>query len=234
MKTKNFFLSLLLATVIFIPAHLGAQVTIGSTDLPQAMLDIRAYPEKDERGQGFRLIDGNEFPGRVLTAGEDGFGTWVQPGITIYYSTIVGGSARPRPTFTFSNFASGTGNMFIDNGVFMDLPQGRYLIFVHVPIFLSFPIGLNENVEFQVALVEANGNIRWNATQTQGMSPRRQGTMFRQLQTGFVNLSSATRLYVAYLGFTHRGSNGAIITQNGTVSILGNGAGGSVFAIPIN
>ena len=79
MNTKDFFLSLLFATMMCVPFTANAQVTIGSTDLPQAMLDIRAYPEMPERGQGFRLIDGNEFPGRVLTAGEDGFGTWENP-----------------------------------------------------------------------------------------------------------------------------------------------------------
>ena len=81
MKTKNFFLTLLLAAMMCVPFTANAQVTIGSTELPEAMLDIRAYPEMPERGQGFRLIDGNEFPGRVLTVGEDGIGTWVSPAL---------------------------------------------------------------------------------------------------------------------------------------------------------
>ena len=233
MKQKNYFLSLLLAAMMCVPFTKIAQVTIGSTDLPQAMLDIRAYPEKDERGQGFRLIDGNEFPGRVLTAGEDGIGTWMQPGITIYHSTIVGGIGRPRPTFTFSDFAIGTGDMFIDKGVFIDLPPGRYLVFVHMPVFFSFSIQPLEDVSFLIALVDANGTIRWNLTQTQGISPIRQNMMLRQLQSGLIDLPSATRLYVAYYGFIHRNSSGFIITQPGTVSLLGGNASGSVFAIPI-
>ena len=231
MKTKNFFLTLLLTAVIFVSAHLGAQVTIGSTEPPQATLDIRGA--EGETGQAFRLIDGNEFPGRVLTVGEDGIGTWMQPGITIYHSTVVGGVGRPRPTFTFSDFALGTGDMFIDNGVYIDLPPGRYLVFVHMPVFFSFSIQPLEDVSFQIALVDANGTVRWNLTQTQGISPIRQGMMLRQLQSGLMNLTTATRLYVAYLGFIHRNSNGAVITQNGTVSILGGNTAGSVFAIPI-
>ena len=36
MRTKNFFLTLLLAAMISVPAHLGAQITIGSGDAPQS------------------------------------------------------------------------------------------------------------------------------------------------------------------------------------------------------
>ena len=80
MKTKNYFLTLLLAAMMCVPFTASAQVTIGSTELPEAMLDIRAYPEMDERGQGFRLVDGNQASGRVLTAVcNDGFGTWQTP-----------------------------------------------------------------------------------------------------------------------------------------------------------
>ena len=36
MRTKNFFLTLLITAMIFVPAHLGAQITIGSGEAPQS------------------------------------------------------------------------------------------------------------------------------------------------------------------------------------------------------
>ena len=87
MRTKNFFLTLLLTAMISVPAHLGAQVTIGSAEPPQATLDIRGA--EDETGQAFRLVDGNQAPGRVLTAvGNDGMGTWLPSAITVHSSTL--------------------------------------------------------------------------------------------------------------------------------------------------
>ena len=80
MRTKNFFLTLLLTAIMCVLFTANAQVTIGSTELPEAMLDIRAYPQMTERGQGFRLIDGNQADGRVLTVvGNDGVATWMPP-----------------------------------------------------------------------------------------------------------------------------------------------------------
>ena len=78
MKTKNYFLSLLLATMMCAPFTASAQVTIGSVEPPQATLDIRGA--EGETGQAFRLIDGNQADGRVLTVvGDDGVATWMPP-----------------------------------------------------------------------------------------------------------------------------------------------------------
>ena len=50
MKTKNFFSTLLLTAMIFVPAHVGAQVTIGSATPPRATLDVVAADENTHAG----------------------------------------------------------------------------------------------------------------------------------------------------------------------------------------
>ena len=135
MKTKNYFLTLLLAAMMCVPFTANAQVTIGSTELPQAMLDIRAYPEMDERGQGFRLRDGNQAPGRVLTAVcNDGFGTWQNP---VTATTIRGTTQQGQNiplVLNQSDFPSSTPTRFQSQrvvmapGTFIDLPPGLWRV----------------------------------------------------------------------------------------------------------
>lgn len=84
MKKLIFFGKLLIATVMGAPFTTSAQVTIGSGDIPQATLDVRGSP--NETGKAFRLIDGNQAPGKVLTVGEDGIATWEN----IYYTPVGG------------------------------------------------------------------------------------------------------------------------------------------------
>ena len=49
MRAKNFFLTLLLTAMISVPAHLGAQVTIGGTNVPHEF-SILELMSNDERG----------------------------------------------------------------------------------------------------------------------------------------------------------------------------------------
>jgi len=71
---------LLLATMMCAPFTASAQVTIGSGDLPQATLDIvGTYPTAADKGKAFRLDDGNQAPGKVLTCQDNGIGTWTSP-----------------------------------------------------------------------------------------------------------------------------------------------------------
>ena len=141
MKTKNFFLPLLLAAMMCAPFTANAQVTIGSTDLPQAMLDIRAYPEKSERGQGFRLIDGNQAPGRVLTAGEDGVGTWRIPagGTKHIFSGL--GSALQQPVYylTVPPGVTQTAVILSDDTYSFVLEPGFWRIDFNIPIVVLNP-----------------------------------------------------------------------------------------------
>ena len=100
MKPRN-FLQLTLATMCaFSTITMRAQVTIGSVDLPQATLDIRGNSE--ETGRAFRLIDGNhDVPGRVLTLGENGIGTWVD------VETVIAGNVGRTNVSNFFTAADG-------------------------------------------------------------------------------------------------------------------------------
>ena len=128
MRTKNFFLTLLITAMMCVPFTANAQVTIGSTELPEAMLDIRAYPQMSERGQGFRLIDGNhDVPGRVLTLGEDGVGTWRYAGI----SRILGTRGTGNIDFPLMADAP-TMAILRQTGTSITLPPGMWEVQVSV------------------------------------------------------------------------------------------------------
>ena len=70
---------LLLATMMCVPFTASAQVTVGSGALPQATLDI--VGAAGETGKAFRLDDGNQAPGKVLTCQDNAVGTWQLPGL---------------------------------------------------------------------------------------------------------------------------------------------------------
>ena len=83
MKKKNFFRHFvetlqarsLLGMLLLAPMGASAQVTIGSGDIPKTTLDIIG-DTLNVHGEGFRLIDGNQAPNKVLTCQENGVGTW--------------------------------------------------------------------------------------------------------------------------------------------------------------
>ena len=99
MKTISFFSKMLLLAILLAPISASAQVSIGSGDIPQATLDIRGNP--NETGKAFRLIDGNQAPGKVLTVGENGIATWQETQIPATTTRIIdiglssGGTSLP-------------------------------------------------------------------------------------------------------------------------------------------
>jgi hypothetical protein len=129
MKKFNFFgkrlLSvaevLLLATMMCASLSTSAQVTIGSGALPQATLDIIGNPS--ETGKAFRLIDGNESDGKVLTiVGDNGIATWKPSAI----SMISGVKGTQNVDMALAN----TGN-FVQTGAYITLPPGKWQITIH-------------------------------------------------------------------------------------------------------
>ena len=162
MKTKNFFLSLLLATVMCVPFNANAQVTIGSAEPPQATLDIRGA--EGETGQAFRLIDGNQAPGRVLTAGENGVGTWRMPaGGT---KNLFRHNQRPAGFYSFiaranPNAAPGTITTRVNDAVVLyhysfELEPGFWRIDFNIPIMVApddrDAFSVNSGIEVMVIL----------------------------------------------------------------------------------
>ena len=77
---KNVFLTGFAALTMCGITTLTAQVGI-NTDTPTTTLDIVQPDSTANPGHGFRLRDGNEDEGKVLTSDNGGTGTWQQPGI---------------------------------------------------------------------------------------------------------------------------------------------------------
>ena len=85
--------SVLLAAIVLAAAAANAQVTIGSDALPQATLDI--VGAAGETGKAFRMTDGNQADGRVLTVtGNNGVATW-QPPFT-FHTAVVDFASKTR------------------------------------------------------------------------------------------------------------------------------------------
>jgi hypothetical protein len=59
-------------------AAMFAQVGV-NTDTPKTTLDI-VQKDQTVKGKGFRLDDGNQGAGKILTSDADGAGTWMLPG----------------------------------------------------------------------------------------------------------------------------------------------------------
>ena len=238
MRTKNFFLTLLLAAMMCASFTANAQVTIGSTDLPQAMLDIRAYPEMDERGQGFRLIDGNhDVPGRVLTLGEDGIGTWLPSAITVLSSTLTGiPTAAHTQIFDFQDFVNAD---VIDVMNYVYLDPGLYMVFMQVPIDFSFRLEPFERVRYNIGFIRAGATEFSFHRVHEIVGPLHANVMVRQVQMGIfdtTNDTGRTRYYVVYRNFVFWNENGvaATATRTGTVRINQSGMASSVFLVPMN
>ena len=134
MEAKKIFLSLLLATMMCVPFTASAQVTIGSTDLPQATLDIRGA--EGETGRAFRLIDGNHnVPGRVLTLGENGIGTWVD------VEKVIAGNVGRTDIGDF--FIVADGWEIINQATFKDNATGTFQF--RIEFQNTVPINFNAN-----------------------------------------------------------------------------------------
>ena len=133
MKKTNFFrhfvetlpARFLLATMLLAPMGASAQVTIGSGALPQATLDIvGTYPTDADKGKAFRLDDGNQAPGKILTCGENGVGTWQLSTVSLIQGTWDDVNAN-EPLSTSKDAPTYT-------GLSVTLPPGKYMMFVQV------------------------------------------------------------------------------------------------------
>jgi len=220
---------LLLAAMMSAPFGLSAQVTIGSGNLPQATLDIIG-DTLTAHGEAFRMIDGNQAPGKVLTCDENGIGSWQKGGLTILYATL--DRQRTAPTFTFSDYSSST---YVDYGIYVDLEPGRYLIICLLPIYFDFSLNAFENVSYQMGLTKDGSSMQGNSTQAI-KGPLRANVMTRDLSICTIDTSgdsSTTRYFVYYSQFHHINATGGTINQTGTVRLFGNGMGGNLMAIPL-
>ena len=237
MKTKNFFLTLLLTAMMCVPFSASTQVTIGSTDLPQAMLDIRAYPEMDERGQGFRLIDGNHtVPGRVLTLGEDGIGTWQTVGLNIRSARM---NPLPHGNLSLIRNYQAPPSVFITPS-YIYLSPGRYLVFAYMPVWFNFATAALEEVRYSFVLV--GGGRTFGFPHIHDRGPARANALSRELKMMTINLSdmtSTTRFYIGISYFVLANTAGANVIDThpnaatNSFQFLTTGATGQLLAIPL-
>ena len=107
----------LLGMMVLAPMGATAQVTIGSGDLPQATLDIIG-DTLNVHGEAFRLIDGNQALGKILTCQENGIGTW-QP------NCIEG---KFDGSQLFIPFADNTDRFIQYAGASITLPPGKWVV----------------------------------------------------------------------------------------------------------
>jgi len=132
MTTKNLLtrLSLAVSTLFLVPTSTSGQVTIGSSVQPQATLDIIG-DTAIVHGQAFRLIDGNESQGRVLTVGENGVATWRY---TSLYRVV---GVRPTSEIRFPLISSTSIQYHRQTGAHITLPPGKWEVRVHMLISLT-------------------------------------------------------------------------------------------------
>jgi len=223
----------LLGMMVLAPMGATAQVTIGSDALPQATLDIIG-DTLTTHGEAFRLIDGNQVPGKVLTCDENGIGSWQKNGITIQFSAL--DRTRTSPTFKFSDYPLTNHPIYVDYGCYIDLEPGRYLMFFSLPIFFNFPLDVFESVTYQLGLTKDGSTVLGGHTTQVINGPLRANVMTRNITYQIINTSgdsATTRYYVCYFDFVHKNATNGTVNQTGTVSLLGNNTGGNFLAIPL-
>ena len=131
MKKNVFLKRLLLAAVLFAPTGANAQVTIGSGDLPQATLDIIG-DTATVHSEAFRLIDGNQAPGKVLTCQENGVGTWQPPAIF----QILGVKSGQNLDFPLVSMTGDNRTWMKQTGGYITLPPGKWEVSVTILLAL--------------------------------------------------------------------------------------------------
>jgi len=249
MKKTNFFRHFvetlqarsLLGMLLLAPLGASAQVTIGSGALPQATLDIvGTYPTDADKGKAFRLDDGNQAPGKVLTCQDNGIGTWKLNGITILQTSLTNLSpAANQQTFPFADYPNLTA-AYVDSLAYIDLAPGKYLVLISVPIEFDFRIEAFERADYSVGFhKEGVSSPVYSMQRIHSVyGPIRENTVIRQIQTSYIDTSSetsTTRYYVCYLQFRFYNENGVrVAPKEGNVIINRSGYPQSVFCIPEN
>ena len=141
---------LLLAAMMSAPFTVSAQVTIGSGDLPQATLDIIRH-NPSETGKAFRLDDGNQAPGKVLTCGENGVGTW-QPSGTFFRRGTV--QFFQDITVNMSDYPVNPATWYTVNNSYIDLEPGTWNIEFNLPYRYNFECSTSDWFFLQIGLIE--------------------------------------------------------------------------------
>ena len=108
----------------------NAQVTIGSRMLPQATLDIIGDTARIN-GKAFRLIDGNEGAGKVLTCQENGIGIWQY----VALHRVVG--IKPPDTQPSLQFRLAQTDILRQTGASITLPPGKWEVRVNTLISIA-------------------------------------------------------------------------------------------------
>ncbi|MDR1653533.1 MAG: hypothetical protein LBS01_07815 [Prevotellaceae bacterium] len=116
---------------------LSAQVGI-NTDTPKTTLDIVQKDTANVKGQGFRLIDGNEGNRKVLTSDADGTGTWRNIAVNMITGVVPMALNRQIDLCTHLD-----DNLMAIPEVYIDLPQGQWLVIHYLPFSLNFELEAN-------------------------------------------------------------------------------------------
>ena len=231
---------LLLATMMAAPFTASAQVTIGSDALPQATLDIvGSYSNNSEKGKAFRLDDGNQANGKVLTVdGDNAVATWQYPALTILQS--IDSQSAPHKSVLIKDYPT-SANIFTDTDVYIDLEPGQYMIFTYMPVLLDFSLEASETFSYIIGLVHGGETTCPGTTIVVNGPYTNNGSTFVRLVTMYtMNVSNAARYYVGYAGFTYRNASGTNLTSThanaATNSVIfgRNGLGGHIYAVPMH
>jgi hypothetical protein len=193
MKKKVFFRQLLLATIVCAPLTTSAQVTIGSGALPQATLDIvGSYPTNADKGKAFRLDDGNQAPGKVLTCRENAVGTWEPVGIPMLTAQ------RKISVDSLLAINSGAARRVVMPDTYVDLPVGKWLVLCFAPFAFDtdYP-ELTGQIGIVTGLTNATNTVSAGYTQF-AHAPFGANNVFRSCVTFTIDVTVPERFYLYY------------------------------------
>jgi hypothetical protein len=150
MNKKTFLAAALIAATV---VGINAQVGI-NTDAPKTTLDI-VQPDQMVKGQGFRLDDGNQVDGKVLTSDDDGIGTWKFAALKLFQGHV---QASLNRVVTLTNQlvinypGADKDSVWIDEA-YIDLPaHSRWQVTRYIPVQCLFDLGIDQfqyNLGFQ-------------------------------------------------------------------------------------
>ena len=206
----------LLGMMLLAPMGATAQVTIGSGDLPQATLDIVGT---NKPGNAFRLDDGTQAPGNVLTCGANGIGTWQPVGVLTRHGTI---AIHNNVVLNMSDYTLSANQWYVDTNSYIELEAGTWLIIYNIPYSYNFNCSTNDWVRTQLSLVK-EGTTTATAVVGQWINaPFLSSYIIRTPLMVTTTTSGATAKY--YLAFGTFSSSTPALLNNST-TLLPNSAG---------
>jgi|GEM_PF-1781864 len=119
-KVKFFKLGAIALTMSSAALNVNAQVGI-NTENPKATLDIVQRDTATVKGKGFRLVDGHQNAGFVLTSDATGIGTWEASGVSMHLGYFPPTAAE---RITMPNQSTG----WVATNAYIDLPPGIWRI----------------------------------------------------------------------------------------------------------